>query len=284
MTSETIDQQTGLITIDARPDLVLARAPLDVLAEARRAAAALKDVIDAKPRPVKFNGETYLEFEDWLTCARFYGVAVKVASTSPVEFGTARGFEARAVALLVSTGQEVSAAEAMCLNDEPNWKNKPLFQIRSMAQTRACAKALRNVLAWVVVLAGYRPTPAEEMTVENGHAPAPARRPQPPPRRPQAEPDDPLPSGEDLGPDRYRVTSVRVIKEGKHPKTGTPYTLYGVSVHTGQTFVTFSSTIFDQCDAARQRGTVLELVTEASRKGTDRLIVSVEPVIPAGVA
>jgi len=32
-----------------------------------------------------------------------------------------------------------------------------------MAQTRAGAKALRNVLAWVVVLAGYRPTPAEEL-------------------------------------------------------------------------------------------------------------------------
>ena len=38
-----------------------------------------------------------------------------------------------------------------------------LFQLRSMAQTRACSKCLRNVLAWVVVLAGYRPTPAEEM-------------------------------------------------------------------------------------------------------------------------
>jgi len=33
-----------------------------------------------------------------------------------------------------------------------------------MAQTRAGAKAFRNRLAWVVVLAGYRPTPAEEMT------------------------------------------------------------------------------------------------------------------------
>ncbi|MCJ7663060.1 MAG: hypothetical protein MUO24_02330 [Desulfobacterales bacterium] len=40
----------------------------------------------------------------------------------------------------------------------------PFFQLRSMAQTRACAKALRNVFAWVVVLAGYRDTPAEEMT------------------------------------------------------------------------------------------------------------------------
>ena len=32
-----------------------------------------------------------------------------------------------------------------------------------MAQTRAGAKAFRNRLAWVAVLAGYRPTPAEEM-------------------------------------------------------------------------------------------------------------------------
>ena len=39
----------------------------------------------------------------------------------------------------------------------------PLFQLRSMAQTRACAKALSNLFKWVVVLAGYRPTPAEEM-------------------------------------------------------------------------------------------------------------------------
>ncbi len=39
----------------------------------------------------------------------------------------------------------------------------PLFQLRSMAQTRAMAKAFRSVLGWVAVLAGYRATPAEEL-------------------------------------------------------------------------------------------------------------------------
>ena len=39
----------------------------------------------------------------------------------------------------------------------------PLFQLRSMAQTRAAAKALRLALGWVVVLAGYKPTPSEEL-------------------------------------------------------------------------------------------------------------------------
>jgi hypothetical protein len=72
-----------------------------------------------------------------------------------------RGFEARAVAI-AADGRELSAAESMCLSDEPNWKDKPLFMLRSMAQTRAAAKALRNVLAWVGVLAGYRPTALDE--------------------------------------------------------------------------------------------------------------------------
>jgi hypothetical protein len=196
--SETaiVRQVPGAISVNRPPGLVLK--------EAREAARALKEVIDAKAKKVEFNGQTYLEFEDWQTIARFYGVSCKVTKTEFVTFGDVKGFEARAVVLLVSNGLEISAADSMCLNDEENWgmrakyewrdildeqgkliwefnkkmkKNlpkrervkvseepTPLFQLRSMAQTRACAKALRNVLAFVPVLAGYAPTPAEEMT------------------------------------------------------------------------------------------------------------------------
>jgi hypothetical protein len=143
--------------------LSISREPALVLEEARKAAKALAEVIESKPNKVKLNGKTYLTFEDWQTVGRFYGVSAKVVSTSFVEYGTVKGFEARAVAVLSQNGVEVSGAEAMCLNDERNWKDKPMFQVKSMAQTRACAKALRNVLAFVPVLAGYSPTPAEEM-------------------------------------------------------------------------------------------------------------------------
>lgn len=44
----------------------------------------------------------------------------------------------------------------------------PLFQLASMAQTRACSKVLAQVLKWVVVLAGYAPTPAEEIQDMDG--------------------------------------------------------------------------------------------------------------------
>jgi hypothetical protein len=165
--------------------ITLERAPADVLADATRAAKALQQVIAGKAKPVQFNGETYLEFEDWQTCARFYGMTAKGTGTVYVTFGDVHGFKASAE-VLDRDGRVISSAESMCLNDEEKWRARPkyewvtnangdrerrligeepvpLFQIMSMAQTRACAKALRQVLAWVVVLAGFRPTPAEEM-------------------------------------------------------------------------------------------------------------------------
>lgn len=172
---------TALVPVPPQPDaLSIQRAPDLVLEEATRAAKALAQVIESKPNKCEINGKTYLQFEDWQTLGRFYGVTAKARATSYVEFGEGydqvKGFEATADALLVATNQVISSAEAMCLNDESKWSQKPLFQLKSMAQTRACAKALRNVLAWVVVLAGYSGTPAEEMDgTESGPA-APRRK------------------------------------------------------------------------------------------------------------
>lgn len=183
--------------------LTLLREPSEVLADAQKVAAALMEVVKGKKKQITFNGETYLESGDWQTVAAFHGVTAKVEWTHFVEFGEVKGFEAAAVAI-DRNGREVSRGEAMCLNDEENWGTRtkyewvdvldaqgkkiwefnaakgkslpkrekqatgvtvtPLFQLRSMAQTRACAKALSNLFKWVVVLAGYKPTPAEEMT------------------------------------------------------------------------------------------------------------------------
>lgn len=209
-------QTTTDLAVLPSGDLEMHRAPELVLEEAHRAAKALKEVLDAKPKKVVFNEETYLEFEDWQTVGRFYGISPRVVSTQYVTYGDVpaqiQGFEATAEAVHVATDRIVSRAEAMCLNDEEKWRARPkyeylyvrksdgklsledpgpaelvweklpngksrpkkvrsltgeesvpLFQLRSMAQTRACAKAMRNALAWVVVLAGYKPTPAEEL-------------------------------------------------------------------------------------------------------------------------
>lgn len=142
--------------------LAMSRAPEIVLAEAAKAASALRDVIERKDKKVVINGKTFLQFEDWQTLGRFYGVTAAARETTYIEQGRVRGYECHAEAIRAD-GQVISAAQAMCMDDESKWSDKPLFQLRSMAQTRAQAKALRNVLAWVVVMAGYAPTPAEEM-------------------------------------------------------------------------------------------------------------------------
>lgn len=169
-------------------DITVHREPEKVLAEAQRAARVLKDVIDAKDHKVMMGGEVYLEVEDWATLARFYGITASVVSDSVqfVTYGNISGFTATAEAILVGNGQVISRATADCLNDEPKWATRavyewrdngangrerikigdepvPLFQLKSMAQTRATAKVLRQILSWVVVLAGYKATPAEEL-------------------------------------------------------------------------------------------------------------------------
>jgi hypothetical protein len=155
-------QSTEGIVISHPPQLAMQRAPEIVLQEAAKAAQALRDVIESKPNKVVINNKTYLTFEDWQTLGRFYGVTVAARATSYIEQGRARGYECHAEAIR-GDGQVIGAAQAMCMDDESKWSDKPLYQLRSMAQTRAQAKALRGVLAWVAVMAGYNPCPAEEM-------------------------------------------------------------------------------------------------------------------------
>jgi hypothetical protein len=190
------------------PDLFVARKPAIVIKEAREAAMVLVDVVSQKKNKVMMGGEQYLEFEDWQTVAKFYGCTTKVRSTEFIDLGGVKGFLAIADCL-DRNGQVLSSAEAMCLNDEEKWSTRtkyryedevdkdgkkiwvaasggkkgyyksvkiadgevsvPLFQLRSMAQTRACAKSLRNVFSWVVVLGGYRPTIAEELSEDQKH-------------------------------------------------------------------------------------------------------------------
>jgi hypothetical protein len=53
---------------------------------------------------------------------------------------------------------------------EPTWSKQPANALMSMAQTRASSKALRMALSSIVKLAGFEPTPKEEMeAVEVGN-------------------------------------------------------------------------------------------------------------------
>lgn len=144
-------------------ELVLQGDPEVQLAFAMKAANALMTAVKQKAKPVMIRGEQYLEYGDWQTLARFFGATASVTWSKKLEDkdGKLLGYEARAEVL--HNGQVISSAEAMCMKAERNWKDRDEFMLRSMAQTRAAAKALRNAYGWVAELAGMKATPAEEM-------------------------------------------------------------------------------------------------------------------------
>lgn len=145
-----------------KKELILEGDPEAQLQFAHKAAKTLMSWVAQKPKKVLIRGEQYLEFGDWQILGRFYGATVSTEWTRPLEVGGKRiGYEARVVVL--KDGVTISSAEGMCTRDEKRWATADEYAIRSMAQTRTSAKALRNAFGWVAELAGMKSTPAEEM-------------------------------------------------------------------------------------------------------------------------
>jgi hypothetical protein len=61
------------------------------------------------------------------------------------------------------SGEDIGWGEGMCTRAEPNWTTKPDHQLASMSQTRGQSRAFSSPLKFIVKLAGFEPTPAEEM-------------------------------------------------------------------------------------------------------------------------
>jgi hypothetical protein len=99
--------------------------------------------------------------------------------TKPIE----GGYEARSVVQTLD-GRIIGAAEHQCTREEGFWKYQTDAAIRSMAQTRSQVKAYAGALRFLVVLAGFSGTPAEEMPSKGSSSP-----PEPKPPRPTAAPE-----------------------------------------------------------------------------------------------
>lgn len=164
-----------LVPIEGEVVEVMAAAPAnlfgvsdaaEVIARASAVAEQLADVLKEKGLTSNISGREYVRVEGWTLLGSMLGVFPVCVWSRKLEVD---GWEARVEARTLS-GQIVGAAESQCLKSERNWKNRDDFAVRSMAQTRATAKALRLPLGFVVSLAGYDPTPAEE--IDRGSADA----------------------------------------------------------------------------------------------------------------
>lgn len=157
-----IDTQTGEFVDPVAPMNLFGTAdPRAVVARATEHANALAEVIQAKQLFKQIGAKNHVLVEAWTMLGSMLGVFPVVVWTRKLEDGWEARVEARTL-----KGNVVGAAEASCTRTENTWKNRDDYALRSMAQTRATSKALRGPLGFVIVLAGFNATPAEEIPDE----------------------------------------------------------------------------------------------------------------------
>ena len=162
--------------------------PVEVIEKATQVATALKAVIKTQGLISNIQGREYPRCEAWTLLGTMLGVFPVLVWTREIPGGWEARVEAR-----TRDGAIVGAAEAECLKIEKNWQDRDAYAVRSMAQTRATAKALRMPLGFVMTLAGYEPTPAEEMPQTPEKAPGAIPRPGVPSRQAPAPKASPAP-------------------------------------------------------------------------------------------
>lgn len=162
---------TDLEVVHAQPPAALfgTTEPTEIVESATKVANALADVIRSKGLSQRIQGKDHVLVEGWQLLGVMLGVTAVCVETVPVDGGYKATVEARA-----ADGRVVGRADALCTKHEKRgpWKNADDYARLSMAQTRATSKALKGPLGFVVSLAGYSATPAEEMTFAEPEAEA----------------------------------------------------------------------------------------------------------------
>ncbi len=147
---------------DARIQSLTANKPDQMINQASEIANVLKKMIEDRKLYSPIQGKKYVNVEGWSTMGAMLQVFPYVEWSRKLDRQDEIIYEARVV-LRTIKGELISAGEAMCSNKERNWQGRDEYAIRSMAETRATGKAFRIGFSWIMSLAGYEATPAEEI-------------------------------------------------------------------------------------------------------------------------
>lgn len=207
---------------NAQPALIIGENSVEV---ATRIANSLKDVVERQKLYSMIQDKKYVKVEGWNTLGALMGVFPEVVSVEKLPAKKVKLIQARVtqynkqytklivpaffdpgnastvklqeiefdeiaykavVRLKTAKGEQISQAEAFCSNLEESKMKNDEYAINSMAQTRATGKAFRIAFSWIMAMAGYEATPAEEMPADGfeNNTPAPAAKPVAYPKKP----------------------------------------------------------------------------------------------------
>lgn len=136
--------------------------PQEIVTNASDVATLLTTILREQNLVVNIQGSEHVLVEGWTLLAGMMGHSVGTTGTRPVEVDGKPGFIAHAE-VYDQSGNVVGSADGICTRGERAWSKRDDYALSGMAQTRAISRACRQRFGFIVRLAGYNPTPAEEM-------------------------------------------------------------------------------------------------------------------------
>lgn len=122
----------------------------------------LKQLIIENRLYANIKNKNYVVVEGWQIAGAFTGLYPVVENVECISSTPIIKYRSE-VSLRDKDGNKVGYGVAICSNKEAGKQNFDEYAIASMAQTRAVGKAFRLKIGWLLKIAGYETTPAEEM-------------------------------------------------------------------------------------------------------------------------
>ena len=217
---------------------------------------------------IEQRGQSYVCVAGGIAVANALGYTI---STGKVEFhdgADGQYYSSDASLVDAMTGKTIGSAEGFLGMDEDRWREQPIYARRSMCQTRAVARLLRQNFGHIYVALGHSDTPSEEMpqgtySVSNtSTASAPPRH-----NKFDQPPLDPAPEGENV----YHVTAV-----DEWSKEGASWTKYTVTFAEGQKATTFDQSLSNIAKTALDSGAPVKVKMAGPNKYNSYDLKSIE--------
>ncbi len=165
-----MNADTEIIEVEPtmRLGILPARTPHDVIVQATSIAKELAVIVKQNHLSRQIQGREYVYVDGWSTMGAMLGVLPREVTELTRRFDDG-SYEATVELIRINDGAIIGRASAFVGMDEKDrsgkltWGSRPEYARRSMAVTRATGKAFRLGFSWIMGLAGYAPTPAEEM-------------------------------------------------------------------------------------------------------------------------
>jgi hypothetical protein len=148
--SLSITEKTSVIRLDNPKAVATFAKELKAFIVTNNLYAAIKD-------------KNYVLVEGWQYAGASMGIFPIIEKVEDISTDENIRYRAEVRLVRMADDRTIGYGVAVCSNKEALKKSFDEYAVASMAQTRAVGKAFRLTIGWIMKLAGYEATPAEEM-------------------------------------------------------------------------------------------------------------------------